>query len=116
MIKFVFQKRPNRGSIESTVVIVVAALFLVGFVTHFVVGGISTTLQGFFDEQPEIEFLTTPAFEAPFVHMVLERGEVESSSNVEVRCQVRSRSTGISILEIVPEGTRVEKGDFLVRP
>jgi RND family efflux transporter MFP subunit len=54
--------------------------------------------------------------EAPFLHEVVERGEIGSSSNVEVRSEVRSRSSlGTTILEIVPEGTRVEPGDFLVR-
>ena len=107
----VTHRRHRSGSIESTVVILVAALFVVGCIAHFIVGGISSTVQGFFDDQPKIDFLTTRAFEAPFFHVVLERGEVESSSNVEVRCQVRGRSsTGINILEIVPEGTWVEEG------
>ena len=36
----------------------------------------------FFDETPDLQFLTTRAFRGPFEHIVLERGEVESSSNV----------------------------------
>jgi HlyD family secretion protein len=53
---------------------------------------------------------------ADFIHDVTERGNVESASNVEVRCEVQSlRTAGTMILEIVPEGTYVEKGDFLVR-
>jgi len=61
-------------------------------------------------------WLTAPVISAPFVHRVLERGEIESSSSVEVRCEVRSRSSaGVNILEIVPEGTWVEKGAFLCR-
>lgn len=60
--------------------------------------------------------LTSPVTIGPFVHQVVEKGEVESSSNVEIRCEVRSRSSnGITILEIVPEGTYVQPGDFLVR-
>jgi multidrug efflux pump subunit AcrA (membrane-fusion protein) len=52
----------------------------------------------------------------PFVHEVVERGELESSRNVEIRCEVESRnSTGTAILEVVPEGTEVEVGDLLVR-
>ena len=51
-----------------------------------------------------------------FVLEITEPGEIESAENVEIRCEVRSRSSsGISILEIVPEGTLVKKGDFLVR-
>lgn len=52
----------------------------------------------------------------PFVEEVVERGEVASSENVEIRCMVQSKSTlGTAIIEIVPEGTYVQKGDFLVK-
>src|SRR5210317_42810 len=41
-----------------------------------------------------------------FLHVVSEKGEIESSNNVEVRCQVKARkSTGTEILEVVPEGS-----------
>jgi len=52
-----------------------------------------------------------------FVHDISERGELESSASVPVRCEVQARSgtNGVKILEIVPEGTVVKKGDFLVR-
>ena len=47
---------------------------------------------------------------------IVEPGEIESVHNVDVLCEVKSRnSAGVNILEIVPEGTQVEKGDFLVR-
>jgi HlyD family secretion protein len=60
--------------------------------------------------------MTSPALHSPFLQEVLERGEVSSSSNVEVRCQVQSKAlTGTPILEIVPEGTYVKEGDFLLR-
>jgi HlyD family secretion protein len=52
----------------------------------------------------------------PFVQEVIERGEVQSSSNTEVRCQVPSRGTlGVAIIQIVPEGTYVQPGDALVK-
>lgn len=51
-----------------------------------------------------------------FVNEITERGEVESASNVEIRCEVKAKgSAGTTILEIVPEGTYVEQGDVLVR-
>ncbi len=51
-----------------------------------------------------------------FIHDVTERGEVQSYSNVELRCEVQSRNmSGVAIIEIVPEGTLVKKGDFLVQ-
>lgn len=52
----------------------------------------------------------------PFIQEVLERGEVQSSRSVEVRCEVGSRGGfGVSIIQIVPEGSYVKKGDFLVK-
>lgn len=52
----------------------------------------------------------------PFVHEVVERGEVQSSQNVEIRCEVESRnSAGTAILEVIPEGTEVAPGEVLVR-
>lgn len=62
------------------------------------------------------EVLTAQVEVGRFVFEVVEAGEVESSSNVEVRCEVQSRnSNGTAILEIVPEGTYVQKGDLLAR-
>ncbi|EMI47304.1 efflux RND transporter periplasmic adaptor subunit [Rhodopirellula sp. SWK7] len=53
--------------------------------------------------------------EAPFDHTIIEQGEIESSSNTEVVCEIRSRgNTGTPILWVIDEGTRVKKGDKLV--
>ena len=50
-----------------------------------------------------------------FLHEVSARGTVFAASGAEVRCEVGGQSPeGTMILEIVPEGTRVEKGDRLV--
>ena len=44
-----------------------------------------------------------------------ERGEVEAYDVTEIRSLVKSNNTtGNAILRIIPEGTRVKKGDFLV--
>ena len=50
-----------------------------------------------------------------FTLQVTERGEVESANKQEIRCEVKSRNTsGTAILRLVPEGTFVQPGDFLV--
>lgn len=50
-----------------------------------------------------------------FTLTVTERGEVESAGVTEVISEVKSKNTpGLSILRIVPEGTAVKQGDFLV--
>lgn len=46
---------------------------------------------------------------------VTERGEIKSAGGVEVKSEVKSQnSAGNAILRIVPAGTQVEPGDFLV--
>jgi len=67
-------------------------------------------------ESLQIKPIYEEAKVAEFRLEIVEPGEVESAENVEIRSQVKSRgSGGVSILEIVPEGTLVKKGDFLVR-
>ena len=61
--------------------------------------------------------LTGKVVVGKFVHEIVERGDVQSSANVEVRSAVQLRGSlaGVAILELVPEGTFVEEGDFLVK-
>lgn len=49
-----------------------------------------------------------------FVANVLCDGELQSSENVEIKCEVRARNGVVNVLQVVPEGTRVSAGDFLV--
>jgi len=54
-----------------------------------------------------------------FVHEVLERGNVDSAQNTEIRCRVEGASSstssgGLSITFVVEEGTLVKEGDLLV--
>ncbi len=50
-----------------------------------------------------------------FLLSVTERGEVESAGVTEIRSEVKTKnSPGLAILRVVPEGTAVEAGDFLV--
>lgn len=44
---------------------------------------------------------------------VIERGELESSKTVDVRCEVEGEQ--IKIVEIIPEGTRVSEGEVVIR-
>ncbi|MCA9125895.1 MAG: HlyD family efflux transporter periplasmic adaptor subunit [Planctomycetales bacterium] len=65
------------------------------------------------------ELVTDVAFVGPFDHVVLEQGEVESSKNIDVICEVKAgRSSGASsgtpILWVIDEGSIVEEGDKLV--
>ncbi|MFT5300554.1 MAG: HlyD family secretion protein [Mariniblastus sp.] len=58
--------------------------------------------------------ITFEAFTGEFISSVIEKGDIGSSENVEIRSQVKSRGrTGVAILQLVAEGTKVQKGDFL---
>ena len=64
----------------------------------------------------------TPIFQKvvreSYSHIVLEQGEVQSSDNFEIKCEVKNRTGGNSpsttILDIVKEGIQVKKGDWLI--
>jgi len=56
-----------------------------------------------------------PVFRGPYERVVLEQGLVESSTSVEIRCEVKSQTAGgTEILWVVDEGTHVKKGEKLV--
>ncbi len=53
--------------------------------------------------------LTEKVIRGDFIHDVVESGEVESSENVEIRCDVKSRNgAGTTIITVVPEGAFVQ--------
>lgn len=56
--------------------------------------------------------LVSPVKRADLLLTVTEDGNVESADNVELKCKVPGP---ITILEIVPDGSHVKKGDQLVR-
>ncbi|KAA5538774.1 HlyD family efflux transporter periplasmic adaptor subunit [Roseiconus nitratireducens] len=100
--------RLRRGGVFGALV---ACLLVVG-----VLGAIGYAY--FLDKREGVDtsnLIVQPISRGSFDHIVLEQGEIDSSSNIEVECKVQSRGTsGVSILWVVDEGTRVEKGDKLV--
>ena len=50
-----------------------------------------------------------------FEHVIIEKGDVESAENIEVRCEVRAKgSAGTRIISVIEEGIRVKEGELLV--
>jgi multidrug resistance efflux pump len=95
-----------------------AQLWVLILITGCAVGGISAGTWYFrsTDENLDAHAILHQVSRERFEHYVNDRGEIESSSNVEVRCHVKSRGTeGTRILKICPEGTHVKIGDFLVQ-
>jgi HlyD family secretion protein len=102
---------PNRRSRLATRPFYVVLTVLV--VVPLSIGALSSP----YSLQPtDLEPMVFQVTRGEFVHEVAARGELESSVNVEVRCEVRSRSNAWTrILEVIPEGTLVQPGDVLIR-
>jgi HlyD family secretion protein len=67
------------------------------------------------DASDDTNILLHTVGRSDFELAVTERGEIEAFDVTEVRSLVKSNNTtGNAILRIVPEGTQVKKGDFLV--
>jgi RND family efflux transporter MFP subunit len=72
--------------------------------------GVSRWNAGEHEVLPEV---TATAVHAELPITVIERGELESSKTVEVRCEVEGEQ--IKIVDLTPEGTRVQEGDIVIR-
>ena len=108
-LKFVNRKKTRRRGFA-------AAKTLIGLAS----GGVVVVGWWFMTAGESEEALPDALFEQvvrkEFRLEIVEPGEIESAHNVDVLCEVKSRnSAGVNILEIVPEGSQVKKGDFLVR-
>ncbi|MBC7855389.1 MAG: HlyD family efflux transporter periplasmic adaptor subunit [Pirellulaceae bacterium] len=113
------RSRIRRGNTTLLIVSALLALVAIGGIVYWTMyGGKQTAAVG-----PILNEVT----KGPYDFMVLEQGEVEPASAIELRCEVKSRSAGGSggsttIIEVVPEGTFVKgprpeapKGDQLVK-
>ncbi len=101
------QHSRTNGLIAPFIVFGLVALALLGVGAYFFMsrGG----------EADEIDPIMAVVTRGEFVSQVLDQGEVQSSENVEIRCEVRARNGSISVISVVPEGTSVKEGDFLVQ-
>lgn len=67
------------------------------------------------NDKPSARIMLHKVARDDFALTVTERGEIESAGMTEVVSEVKAKNTaGVSILKIVPEGTQVKAGDFLV--
>ncbi len=119
-----YQRRVHRRSGNTFTFVlgsvgVVAVLSLLGWWTF-----------GRSGSEDSYDLLTTEVSHGPYDYVVIEQGTVESATNTELRCQVRSRGGGggggdrggggglggssTAIMDVVPEGTIVKEGDIVV--
>lgn len=85
-------------------------LLLVG--VGLLIAGAVMVLRDTFGEEEGSRMITHRVARGDMLISVTENGNIESASNVDVKCQVAGGST---ILWIVEDGTLVKKGDVLVR-
>ncbi len=98
----------RNGSVPVIILVVVILAVLAAGIAYYYLSPSS--------EEPTGEMLFSTATSGPFEFLVIAQGEVESSVNVEIRCEVKSRNSGGTIiLDVVQEGTNVKPGDLLVR-
>lgn len=77
--------------------------------------GLSDGFLGFGKNIQTVEPIIVEAARGPFQLTVLAQGELESSNNQDIVCQVRNEnSSGVPIIWLIEEGALVEKGDKLV--
>lgn len=101
-------QKPRRGGTRTYLVATLAVAGVVGGGAWYLLSNRGTSEQ----DQP----LTTKVVQAAFEHSVVEQGEVESSLNVEIKSQVKSRNTsGMQILWVIPDGTVVEPQQDVVK-
>lgn len=96
-----------------------------GSLPLLVIGGISAValligIAGYFFFVDDDQAISDPFIHVVqrglFLHVVAEKGELESSNNVEVRCGVKARkSVGTEILWVIDEGTEVTEDEVLAR-
>lgn len=77
-------------------------------------GGKQYWSQGSSDDN-KVDAIVHEVARGDFVLQVTERGEIKSAGVTEIRSEVKSKNTpGVAILRIIPEGTTVKAGDFVV--
>ena len=101
-----WQKSRN-GLVAPFVIAAVIAVVLLGLAGYYFWGGSG--------EAEKIDPIMATVTRGEFVSQVLDQGEVQSSENVEIRCEVRARNGSLSVLSVSPEGQLAKGGDFLVQ-
>lgn len=101
--------RPRMGAALATLVVILLVVTAIVFAVWLMLRGATGPAM----HDPVVQ----EVIRGPYEFSVIEKGEVESANNAEVRCSVRARTgsgTSTSIVKIVPEGTWVKKGDWLI--
>ena len=98
---------PRRGVSTIAVIGGLIVLALIG-------GGIFFWINSSSSDDTLIQPILVQVERGEFASQVLDQGEIQSSDNVEIRCQVRARNGDVGVIKLVPEGEIVSAGDLLV--
>src|SRR5262245_5156285 len=96
------ERRPRRGAALVWVILVMVAL---------AVGGVMLWQGRSPDTKQDVTLPYVAAREKMRISVV-ESGQLKAAKSVDIYCEVKG---GATILELVDEGTKVQKGDTLVR-
>jgi HlyD family secretion protein len=102
-----FRHLSHRGIVAPLVVVGIVALILLSVAGFYFLRGSS--------DANDIQPIMATVSRGEFVSQVLDQGEIQSSENVEIRCEVRARNGQMTVLSVIPEGSLVKPGDFLVQ-
>lgn len=98
--------RCNNHPRGNSIVVVLVVLAVIIVAIYFGIKLLGVMLSSSNDQLVQWQF--TSVVRKSFQHTVIEQGDIESSSNVEVECKVRSRnSSGVQIIWVIDEGERV---------
>ncbi len=99
-------------SIGSSSLLTIVLIAVVGVAAYFGVNRYWLTQN---DGTTEVNAIMHEVEREDFLLSVTERGEIDSAGVTEIRSQVKSTAgSGTAILRIIPEGTNVKEGEFLV--
>ena len=106
-VKTRFSPKNRDGLVAGFVIAAVIAVALLALVGYFYWSG---NVAG-----ETIEPIMAKVTRGEFVSQVLDQGEIQSSENVEIRCEVRARNGTLTVLSVCPEGVLAKAEDFLVQ-
>ena len=108
MVHLAYSRSPSRRLGRIWLIVLILILVPIGMAYGWMKYKGTSLFESGDDERPMAEAV----IRGPFDHIVLEQGDIESSSNNEVKCTVKSRgSSGTPIISVLAEGTLVKKGD-----
>ena len=98
---------PRNGNATIILVVIACLVVALGYYAY-------ASMKSAFSQDKLASFQFREVENGLFKHTVIESGVIESSQNIDIICNVRSRAGGVQIIWVIDEGTQVQKGDKLV--